>query len=226
MSMNYDPYSYSPTLQPKSSPEKRVAFYMVIMGALLLGGLIQIINWDKYSLAIVPLEASVLLGTATAEDHASYAKICLERKKYDCALNHFKAQVKMDPTNLNAKLDLGLLQFRMSDMDSAISTLTAYLEEGGAESKARYHLAKAHAQMNDTNKALKIYKQLLGKKSGVFQVSVTREYVQTLMKAGKWKQAKSSIERARRRSLTHNAFMTSEYQLVLEKIRGRNLASH
>lgn len=225
MSLHYDPYSYTPTLQPKNAPEKRVALYMVGLGALLLGALIQIINWDKYALTVIPLEASVLLGTATAEDHGTYSKICLERKKYECALNHLQTQIRMNPENLDAKLDLGLLQFRMNDMESSVSTLTTYLEEGGTDPKAGFHLAKAHAQLNDTNKALKIYKQLLGKKNGVFQVSVTREYVQTLMKAGKWKQAKSSIERARRESLTHNAFMTAEYKMILEKIRGRNLAS-
>lgn len=199
--------------------DKKTALSMIALGVFMIAGLIQIINWDKYSLTVIPLEASVRLGYATAQDYSRYSKICLERKKYECAHSYLQKYTELEPTNLEARLELGLLQLRMNDLNSAVNTLSAYIQDGGEEPKARFHLAKAHSQLNNTGEALKIYRQLLKGRTDVFQVSVTREYIQTLIQAKKWNQAKSSIEKARRQSLTHNAFMTAEYKAVLNKIR-------
>ncbi len=213
-------------IRTRKPSEKRTLVTMLAIGILLLSGLIQVINWDKYSLKVIPLQASVLFGSMTAESYAEFAKICLERQKTECALNSLKNQVRLSPDNQEALLQLGLLQVKMEHLESATQTLNAYLEAGGTAIEAKFHLARAYGKLDNTKEALKIYKELLGQKSNVFQVSVTREYIQTLMRAKKWSLAKSTIERARLKSASHNAFMNAEYKYIISKTGRRNLASH
>lgn len=209
----------------KKPAEKKTALFMVILGFTLLGGLIQVVNWDKYALSVIPLQTSVLFGSATIADHEAFSQICLERKKYDCAKDHLMSLVKSDSQNLEAQLSLGLLQVRMSELPAAKETLGLYLENGGDDPRAKFNLAKVLTQQDQIGEALKIYKNLLRSKTGVFQVSVTKEYIRTLMQAKKWKLAKAAIQQARLRSQAHNAFMASEYLAVKQQLRHRQVAS-
>jgi tetratricopeptide (TPR) repeat protein len=213
-------------LPPKSNPHKKASWIMVALGVFLLSGLIQITQWNQYALEIIPLKTFALMGTATENDFGRLAEICLERHKYSCALDAYTNQVKINPQNLEARLSLGLLQVKLGDLDAATATLSAYLKNGGDEPRARFELGKAYSKIGQPKKALSQFEGLLRERASVFQVSVTREYVNTLMQTKKWSQAKHTIEHARHKSVSYNAFMTAEYKVILKHLGSqRRLAS-
>jgi thioredoxin-like negative regulator of GroEL len=209
----------------KMTPEKKSAVIMIGLGLFMVVGFLRVVSWDKYALSVIPLQIYSMIGAATADDHARYSEICIERKKHDCALEQLTYQTLANPKDIHARLKLGFMQLKLKQTEKAVESLTAYIEGGGIEPRAQFELAKAHASLGNTKEALELYSGLLQGKTDVFQVTVTREYVNTLIKANRWSQAKAAIEKARRKSLTHNAFMTAEYKVVLEKMGGRGIAS-
>lgn len=220
--MEFDLVAYP---KKRHSTDNKTTYVMVGLGVFMLLAMIQITQWDKHAFSVIPLQTSILFGAADANDYAEYSKICMERRKYDCALENLEQQTKLDPSQMEARLTLGLMQIKMQKNQAAIQTLEGYLNDGGLEPRAQFELAKAYSQAGETKKALHLFTQLLRSKSGVFQVTVTREYVHTLIQAKYWTKAKRVIERARRKSLSHNAFMTAEYKDLIKKMSGRHVAS-
>lgn len=223
--MNFDPQVPQPFYIAKTNPEKRASYFMIGIAGLMVLAFFQIIAWDKHFLSVIPLKLSSLMGTASAEDHGKLAQICMERGKYDCAIASLNSQMRLSPQDHDVKYKLGILLVKTDHLQDAALVLSSYIENGGEEPRARFELAKAYSHLGKTKEALQQYQHLLKKRSDVFQVTVTREYVNTLIQAKKWSHAKLTIEKARKASVTHNAFMTAEYNAVLKQMGGRSVAS-
>lgn len=196
----------------------RTCIYIAVFAALLVGSFIQTVNWDKYFFTIIPLKAQQLTGMATAEDLNQIAEICMDRKKYSCAETaHFQAW-KKEPANLTHLEKLGDLQVKQNLMLSAVKTYDTYFGANGEDLDAKYNYAKALAATNDTAKAEKYFKMVLKAKPDVLQITVTRHYINMLVKNDQLRKAKKVIEHFRRKGTNTGLFMDKEYKEIKTKL--------
>ena len=196
----------------------RTCIYIAVFAALLIGSFIQAVNWDKYFLTIIPLKVQQLTGTATADQLNQIAEICMERKKYSCSETaHFQAW-KKEPKNLIHLEKLGDLQVKQNVMLSAVKTYDTYFENRGDNLDAKYNYAKALAATNDTKKAEKYFKMVLKAKPDVLQITVTRHYINMLVKNEQLRKAKQVIEHFRRKGTNTGLFMDKEYKEIKSKM--------
>lgn len=196
----------------------RTCIYIAIFAALLIGSFIQAVNWDKHFFTIIPLKAQQLAGMANADQLNEIAEICMERKKYSCAETaHFQAW-KKDPKNLVHLEKLGELQVKQDLMLSAIKTYDTYFGNNGDDLDAKYNYAKALAATNDTQKAEKYFKMVLKAKPDILQITVTRHYINMLVKNDQLAKAKSVIEHFRKKGSNTGLFMDKEYKEIKSKL--------
>lgn len=69
---------------------------------LMLASFIQLMNWDNYSLEIIPLKIKSTLGGLSQPDLERSAEICMELKKWDCVESNYSTIGQLDSTQLPA----------------------------------------------------------------------------------------------------------------------------
>lgn len=196
----------------------RTCIYIAVFAALLIGSFIQGVNWDKYFFTIIPLKAQQMAGVATADQLNQIAEICMDRKKYSCAETaHFQAW-KKEPQNLVHLEKLGDLQVKQELMLSAVKTYDTYFAAKGDNLEAKYNYAKALAATNDSEKAEQYFKMVLKAKPDVLQITVTRHYINMLVKNEQLNKAKNVIEHFRKKGTNTSLFMDKEYKQIKTKL--------
>ncbi|MCB0407394.1 MAG: hypothetical protein KDD34_04260 [Bdellovibrionales bacterium] len=196
----------------------RTCIAIFIFAALLIGSFIQAVNWDKYFFTIIPLKTQQVLGMASAQQLTKIADICMERKKYTCAEQAYADAYKKEPTNLTHLEKLGELQVKQELMLSATKTYDLYFGANGNSFEAKYNYAKALAATNNTEKAEKYFKEVLNAKPDTLQITVTRHYINMLVKNDELTKAKRVIEHFRKQGSNTGLFMDKEYKEIKDKL--------
>lgn len=191
--------------------ERRFISFAVIFALILVSGFLQIVNWNQYSLAVIPLQVKELAGLSTPQDSEKMAAICMERHKYDCVERMYKAVANLSPTNL---VRLAKFQTKREEYQQASQTFQKFFQNGGVDLEASYQYAQALGSIGQVDQAAKYYDYVLGAKPGTLQVTVVQNYVKLLMDANRYDQAKKLIENVRSRGANASMFMEPEFQKI------------
>jgi len=172
--------------------QRRTATIIIIFCLLLVGLFIQVVNWDQYSLEIIPLKLSEAIGTADAHSFRRISDICEARKKYSCAVDALTELSKLYP-DVGDLLDLADLLRRTGSELEAIAVYEKALPllhrfrppRADDLSRAHYGLAKCYEKTAKIDQAAKQYKLALESKPEVIQITVAEDYIHLLQGAGR-----------------------------------------
>lgn len=185
----------------------------VLVTGLLVLSFIQAVNWDQYSLSIIPLKVKETAGIAQLDDYKDLAQACEDRKKWDCLENSLLQSFRLSPnTEIESLAKLGKIQFQRGKNAEAIQTLKTYFEQGGISLEASYDYARALSQTGMVDQASQVYQQILESKPETLQVTVAQNYIRLLMKNNRYKEAKDILETIRDSGSNANMFMDKEFQ--------------
>lgn len=202
----------------------RTVMTISLFATLLVASFIQVVNWDKYSLSIIPLKAKQALGMASVGDYSEIAQICMERKKYDCAEKAYFGAFERNPQDLTHLEKLGDLQVKQDLMLSAAQTYETYFKSGGGDLMAKFNYAKALAATKDYKKADQYFRDVLKAKPETMQITVTRHYIEMLVSTNELQKAKNVIDHFRKQGSNTSLFMKKEYDEINQKL-SRKVAS-
>jgi hypothetical protein len=210
-------HSYKSALTEKKGVD-RVVLTMVFMCTLFVASFIHAVNWDTHFFTIIPLKLKQFTGMAQTEDLQKIVEICSLRSKHDCVEDAYRQMYVLEPAKIDVLAELAHIQLMRSRMPQVADTLDAYFAKGGKSPDAAYDYARALAAVGRFDQSVKYFKYVLNSKPKVFQVSVARSYVQTLIQNKKLAQAKKAIEHYRQRSVSSAFFMDKEYKDLLQKL--------
>lgn len=193
------------------SIERSTLKFMGLFTVLVLTGAFLLTNWDTHSLEIIPLKVKEIAGATSPSDWEQLASICLDLKKYDCVEEQYKKAALVDAKSY---IRLGRFQLQRSEPQAASSSFAAYFQNGGTDIDAAYEYAKLLGEAGQVDQAAKYFEQVLAAKTDVLQVSVIYAYVKTLVKGGKYAEAKALIENVRKQAPTGEQFMADEMKQI------------
>lgn len=191
--------------------EKHVIVIFSIFVSLFLFSYIQLLNWDSYSLEIIPLKIKETIGATTPADMDRTAEICLALKKWDCVETNYSRAAVADQTKLAR---LGDFQMKRAKYNEAAQTYYSFFKSGGNNLDSSYNYAKALTQLGQVDEATKYFEQVLGARPDVLQITVVQNYVKLLMDHQRFEQAKTLIQNIRRSSPGSGMFMETEFKKI------------
>lgn len=203
----------------------RTVWTMIAMCCLFVAGFIHAVNWDQYALEIVPLKLKQIAGSANSNELERIVFICDQRAKQDCVEQAYRDLVKLDQDPEHSK-NLAQILYAKGDMSESQKLLQKYLEKGGSQVEAQHTYALTLSETGQGEQAIAEFMKILKSKPNTFQVSVTRDYVKTLIKFQKLEKAKATIEFYRKTSVSSSLFMDKEYKELqsLLKTKSRKIA--
>lgn len=191
--------------------EKHTIVVFSSMLGLILFSFIQLMNWDSYSLEIIPLKIKDTLGMSSPANMDRTAEICMELKKWDCVETNYSHAGQADKTKLPR---LGAFQMKRAKYNEAAQTYYGFFQSGGADLEASYNYAKALAQLGQVDEAIKYFDQVLAARPDTLQVTVVQNYVKLLMDNQRYDQAKKLIQDIRGHGPESGSFMESEFKKI------------
>jgi tetratricopeptide (TPR) repeat protein len=197
----------------EQSFHKKFIIMIAVFGFVFVATVIHVINWDQYSLSIIPLKISNAVGMASPQSLRELARICEERMKYECTEEALQDALRAEPS-VGDLIRLGNLQRKMNGFQSALVTYTSALENIKKEGLANttelsdiyYGLAKSYESVGQNDQALANYDLAIKAKPEVIQITVTAAYLNLLKVVGKLDIAKAVIAEARKRSGSDSLF--------------------
>jgi len=200
-----------------------------LFGFIFLACSVHAISWDKHFFKIIPIKAAQITGLASPSTLADLAKICEERKKYDCVLNSLSELYEKNPIQqLDSLHKKGKLLVRMERYEEAIQSYNLYFKNTGDIPEAHYQFAKALRMEDDIEQASEQYQKALAAKPDILQVSVTRSFVDMLIENKKFEYAKKIINHYRDKAQNTKYFLESELKTVNDALgiqQGRQTSS-
>lgn len=185
---------------------------MIIMGALAtvwVVGYIQLANWDKHAISIIPISLKGMVGAHSTTDAEAKAEICMDLKKWDCVESEYLTVAQSDPKQF---IRAGGFQMKRAKYNDAAQSYYKFFQSGGQDLEASYNYAKALAELGQVDEAVKYFDQVLAAKPDTLQVTVVTNYVKLLMKHRRFDQAKVLIEKVRKDAgPTGESFMNAEF---------------
>ena len=196
----------------------KVCMSIVGVALLLIAAFIHTVNWDNYSIVIIPLKVKQLTQSASAADLKEIAKICDARLKYACVMDAHAQRAQLFPEENEAWAELGILYSNQGYTEEAAESLGHYFKQGGKDPKAAYEYAKALGQLGQVKESSKWFKYVLKAKPGMLQISVTRSYVDMLVKHKKLKVARRVLKNYRRKGGS-DYVLEREWKTVNKRLR-------
>lgn len=202
--------------------EKRAAdkasALIVLFGGLIIASFLQSVNWEKYFFAIIPLKTKQILGSATQSELKEIAKICLERKKYECSEKARMQAARKDPRDFENLEALGQLQFKRERFEQALDTFTLYFSLKGQSPEAMYLYAQTFYKLKKLDQAERYFELTLDQKQEILQVTVIKNYVQLLRDRNKLAKARDVILKYQKLSANGPEFMKPELAEINTKL--------
>lgn len=189
---------------------KQIVRAMLMIGLLIVGSFIHAVNWDQHFFSIIPLKTKQLLGKATVTDLEQITAICQERKKHDCVEETLTQSYKLNPNRVDYLERLGHLQLQRGKTTTAAETFKNYFIRKGKSTLAAYDYAQTLSQLGKVDMATKYYRFALSSKPDVMQISVTRSYVEMLVKHNRLSEARELILHYRSKGSNTGYFMDKE----------------
>lgn len=204
---------YGESTTDESQYQKRMSASFVVIGLILLGLGIQIVNWNQYFLSIIPLKISQTVGSASPRELRQIASICERRMKYSCAETALNSALNRDPS-ADEYLKLGELQRKTKSPQEAISSYgqaLVILQKDNAPDQTKlsdtyYGLARSYESLGQNQSAINNYDLAIKAKPSVIQVTVTNSYLSLLKSMGKSDLAKAVVKEAQNRGQSSNLF--------------------
>ncbi len=192
--------------------ERRSIVWFSAISVFVIAAHIQLSNWDKHSLSIIPLGVKSTLGMMSQADHEHKAEICIDLKKWDCVETSYVSIAKADSTQWQRAADF---QMKRAKYAEAAQSYYQFFQNGGESLEASYSYAKALAQLGQVDEATQYFDQVLASKPDVLQVTVVQSYVKLLMDHQRYDQAKVLIDKVRAQSgVTGEQFMDEELNQI------------
>ena len=189
----------------------------ILMSLLMVGGFIQTVEYDEYAIEVIPLQIKSMTGMASEQDYSNLARICKDRKKWDCMQEALTQQHRKNPQNLEPLFLVGELQFKKGEFQKSIKTLGYYINQGGLNLMAAYYKAQSHGELGEIAEASQLFEQILSAKPVTHQITVAQKYVNLLLKHQMNSQAKRVIEEVRALGVNSSLFMEQEFKALAKK---------
>jgi len=198
--------------------ERRVSFNLLIISALFVGAFFHVITWDNHSIKIVAPMLRSMASVATVDDYNIISEVCKERGKLDCMEKSFQGAYKSDNNNIDALGELARTQLKLKKPNLASRNFKAYFRQGGENLRVAYEYAKLLGENGRVMESIKYFELVIQAKPDVLQVTVTKAYVDMLMKNNQYKKAKKLINHYRKHGLNAKYFMQNELQSIDRQI--------
>lgn len=201
-----------------SKRDTTVSIPIVLFTALLIGCVIHVVNWDSYSIQILPLKFKQMLGVASADELKVIGEICQKRQKENCEVQALWSAFQLDPKTFNVLVRVGEIQVENKNYAQAVNTYTFYFKSGGKDDTARFYFARSLAENKDFKSSQKQFNYLLSKHRKNPQFDVARSYVEYLIKYNEYEKAKNVIQTHRQAAANAGLFMEKELKVINQKL--------
>ncbi len=192
--------------------EKRSIALFVGLSVFVVAAHIQLANWDKHSLAIIPIAVKETIGAVTTQDYEDKAHICMDLKKWDCVEAAYIQVAKAQP---NEWQRAGDFQMKRAKYAQAAKSYYEFFQKGAENLEVSYNYAKALAHLGQVDEAVQYFDQVLAARPDVLQVTVVQNYVKLLMDHQRYDQAKVLIDKVRGKSgPAGEQFMEEEFTKI------------
>lgn len=181
---------------------------------LMVAGYIHSVNWDNHFAEIIPLKAKQTVGAASAEDLSRIAEICKEREKADCVEEALSDRTANQPGNISFLAQYGKVLSQNNKKERAVAIFSQYFANGGTELEAAYEFAKVLGDTGRYDDAIKYYRFVLDAKPGTLQITVSHNFVDMLVRAGRYELAREVIEGIRKKGENASLFMEDRLQKI------------
>lgn len=194
--------------------QKKTITAFVAFSIFVVAAHIQLSNWDKHSLSIIPLVVKETIGADGPSDFEAKAEMCMELKKWDCVETSYLKAAANDPTLFQRAGDF---QMKRQKWNPAAQSYYKFFQAGNQNLDVSYSYAKALAKLGQVDDAVKYFDQVLAAKPETLQVTVVQNYVKLLMDAQRFDQAKVLISKIRKESgPAGESFMEDEFKKIKE----------
>lgn len=202
------------SLKAQAEVDRKTITIMLTFSAMIMASYIQISNWDKAWLSIIPLGAKETVGMMSKADLEEKAQICLDLKKWDCTEAAYNKVAQLEPSQWKRAAHFDMQRAKYNE---AAQSYYKFFQNGGQDLEASYNYAKALAQLGQVDDAVKYFDQVLAARPDVLQVTVIQNYVKLLMDHQRYNQAKVLISKVRKDGGdSAGSFMEPEFQKVTE----------
>ncbi len=142
---------------------------------------------DALKAAVAKQPDDVALRTA-------YAKLLVEAKEYDAALDEYRILRKKAPKDVEILLTAGLVAMQAEDWSEARRVWNDLIATGQHTDEARYFLAQTEELAGRTDAALELYRQVL---DGPFRIDAGTRLATLAAKAGRVAEARERLAQLR-----------------------------
>jgi tetratricopeptide (TPR) repeat protein len=192
--------------------EKKNIIAFVAVSIFVIAAHIQLANWDKHFLNIIPLVAKDTLGMSTPTDFEAKAEMCMDLKKWDCVETEYLKAAQVDATKYQRAGDF---EMKRAKYNAAAQSYYKFFQAGQQNLDASYSYAKALAQLGQVDDAVKYFDEVLAARPDTLQVTVVQNYVKLLMDHQRYDQAKVLISKIRKDSgPAGEQFMDEEFTKI------------
>jgi tetratricopeptide (TPR) repeat protein len=193
----------------------RVSSYpLVIFSIVLVAVILHVLNWDTYSLHVLPLKLKQLTGMAREPELIQLADICRERQKTQCEIHALGQAYQLNNKNIPLLLRKANLHFKLKDHQAVVHSLSAYYKKGGKDFSSRHTFAVALGEVGQVVEAQKQFRYILKNDNKKPQFQVAKSYVDMLMKQRDYTTAKTVIEDYRRSAPQAGLFLEKELKFI------------
>lgn len=196
----------------QSQIEKRNIVVFSLIGAFIIAAHIQLANWDRHSIGILPIAIKETIGGMNSQDWEAKAEMCMDLKKWDCVEAAYVKVAQSEPTQWQRAGDF---QMKRAHWNQAAHSYYSFFQNGGESLDVSYNYARALAKLGKVDEAVQYFDQVLAAKPDVLQVTVVTNYVQLLMDHQRYDQAKVLISKVRAKSgPAGESFMDDEFKKI------------
>lgn len=212
---NHCGYSSANDERVQKDIERKNIIAFVGLSIFLIAAHIQLMNWDKHSLSIIPIVLKETVGAASSADYESKAQICMDLKKYDCVESAYIQTAKIEPTLWKRAGDFEMKRGKFAE--AARSYFPLFQNGKVQDIEVSYNYAKALAAIGQVDEAISYFDAILAARPDVLQVTVVQNYVKLLMQHQRYDQAQVLISKVRKSSgPAGESFMDNEFKQIKE----------
>ncbi len=175
-----------------STKKRNRSSILIMLGISVItaGSFLHSVRWGNHSLEVIPHKAMISVGMGDESNYNRLQEICLERKMIDCVQSSLEEQLSANPNNLEVLKKLGKLHYQLENYEQAHETLSAYFTNQGEDLMTAYYFAKVLSKQGNTDAAVDYFESILASKPDVLQVTVTEAYMDMLIEANRFDDAK------------------------------------
>lgn len=194
------------------------AVVSILLSILLVTTYYYTLFWGSFSLQTAPLQIKGILKKITPTELAQLADICHKRQNQQCRIKTLSEIIKLEPENQDRWGNLANAYRQNKKYDYAIDSYARYFGLDGKDLMHAYNYAHLLSEDGKYDDAKKYYEYVLQAKPETLQITIAREYVETLMKMEANDEALAFLNQTRASGDNAKFFMDKEYE-ILTKVK-------